>query len=61
MAQAASNLATAPSTGTTPNSGDTAWVLASTCLVLMMTLPGLMLFYGTQRAHILRPPSAALS
>jgi ammonium transporter, Amt family len=30
----------------TLNTGDTAWVLASTCLVLMMTIPGLALFYG---------------
>jgi ammonia channel protein AmtB len=29
------------------DSGDTAWVLTSTVLVLMMTLPGLMLFYGS--------------
>jgi ammonium transporter, Amt family len=28
------------------DSGDTAWILASTALVLMMTLPGLALFYG---------------
>ncbi|QTD56584.1 ammonium transporter [Parasphingorhabdus cellanae] len=28
------------------NSGDTAWVLTSTALVLLMTLPGLALFYG---------------
>jgi Amt family ammonium transporter len=28
------------------NSGDTAWVLTSTALVLFMTLPGLALFYG---------------
>ncbi len=28
------------------NSGDTAWILASTALVLFMTLPGLALFYG---------------
>jgi len=28
------------------NSGDTAWILTSTCLVLMMTIPGLALFYG---------------
>ena len=26
--------------------GDTAWMLASTALVLMMTIPGLALFYG---------------
>jgi Amt family ammonium transporter len=30
----------------TPNSGDTAWMLTSTALVLMMTIPGLGLFYG---------------
>lgn len=30
----------------TLNSGDTAWMLVSTALVLMMTLPGLALFYG---------------
>ncbi|WP_430414648.1 ammonium transporter [Parasphingorhabdus sp.] len=28
------------------NSGDTAWILTSTALVLLMTLPGLALFYG---------------
>jgi Amt family ammonium transporter len=28
------------------NSGDTAWMLTSTALVLMMTVPGLALFYG---------------
>ena len=28
------------------DSGDTAWMLASTALVLMMTVPGLALFYG---------------
>jgi Amt family ammonium transporter len=28
------------------NSGDTAWVLISTALVLLMTIPGLALFYG---------------
>src|SRR5262245_7701477 len=30
----------------TPNSGDTAWMLTSMAIVLMMTLPGLALFYG---------------
>src|SRR5262245_6403317 len=30
----------------TPNSGDTAWMLTSMALVLMMTIPGLGLFYG---------------
>src|ERR1700687_2236352 len=29
-----------------PNSGDTAWMLTSTAIVLMMTIPGLGLFYG---------------
>jgi ammonium transporter, Amt family len=29
-----------------PNKGDTAWVLISSILVLLMTLPGLALFYG---------------
>ncbi len=35
-------------TATTPtlNSGDTAWMLTSSLLVLLMTLPGLALFYG---------------
>lgn len=28
------------------DTGDTSWVLVSTCLVLMMTVPGLALFYG---------------
>ena len=29
-----------------PDSGDTAWVLTASALVLMMTIPGLALFYG---------------
>ncbi len=29
-----------------PDSGDTAWMLTSSLLVLMMTIPGLALFYG---------------
>ena len=34
-------------TGSLPiNSGDNAWLLASSALVLMMTAPGLILFYG---------------
>ena len=38
----------APATAavSTINSGDTAWMLTSTALVLMMTIPGLALFYG---------------
>ena len=46
--------------GTTPpanpiNSGDTAWVLVSSALVLLMTAPGLALFYGgmVRRKNIL--------
>src|SRR3954465_3713579 len=30
----------------TLNSGDTAWMITSSALVLMMTIPGLGLFYG---------------
>jgi ammonium transporter, Amt family len=33
-------------TNCTANSGDTAWMLTSVALVLMMTIPGLGLFYG---------------
>jgi Amt family ammonium transporter len=38
----------APAEEETPalDTGDTAWVLTSTALVLMMTIPGLALFYG---------------
>ena len=37
-----------PTYGTGPffDTGDTAWMLAATALVLFMTLPGLALFYG---------------
>ncbi|MFM7272720.1 MAG: ammonium transporter, partial [Gammaproteobacteria bacterium] len=30
----------------TPDKGDTAWMMTSTLLVIMMTIPGLALFYG---------------
>ncbi len=43
---AISVLGTARADSPTLNSGDTAWVLAATCLVIMMTVPGLALFYG---------------
>ena len=33
-------------TNCSPNSGDTAWMLTSMAIVLMMTIPGLALFYG---------------
>ena len=38
--------ASAPATTPTPNKGDVAWMLVSTALVLMMSVPGLALFYG---------------
>ncbi len=39
--------ATAPAAATpTPNKGDTAWMLTSTALVLLMSVPALALFYG---------------
>ncbi len=51
---AADAAAAAPAAPTEPtligtdkiNSGDTAWMLTSVALVLMMTIPGLALFYG---------------
>jgi Amt family ammonium transporter len=44
---AAAPAAAAPAnSNANPNSGDTAWMLTSTALVLMMTIPGLALFYG---------------
>lgn len=36
----------APQAALVPNKGDTAWMLVSTLLVLLMILPGLQLFYG---------------
>ncbi len=36
----------APAAPATPDTGDTAWMLTSTALVLMMTVPGLALFYA---------------
>jgi Amt family ammonium transporter len=38
--------AAAPAAPPKIDSGDTAWMLTSTALVLMMTIPGLALFYG---------------
>lgn len=38
-------LAQAPASAAS-NSGDTAWIIAASALVLLMTLPGLSLFYG---------------
>jgi Amt family ammonium transporter len=45
-AAAAVPAAAAPAAASAINSGDTAWMLTSTALVLMMTIPGLALFYG---------------
>ena len=52
MQQAAEAVPTAPSSqapataAATINTGDTAWVLVCSILVLMMSIPGLALFYG---------------
>lgn len=43
-ADAASAAAAAPAP--VPNKGDTAWMMVCTLLVIMMTVPGLALFYG---------------
>ena len=46
-AAAAAPAATPPTPPPSPiNTGDTAWMITSTALVLMMTIPGLGLFYG---------------
>src|SRR3569623_407223 len=45
-APAVTESAAAPTTAPTLNSGDTAWRLTSTALVLFMTIPGLALFYA---------------
>ncbi len=43
-ASAPAEAASAPAP--TPNKGDTTWMMLSTLLVIMMTVPGLALFYG---------------
>ena len=43
---AAPGASAAPAPAPTPNKGDMAWMLTSTALVLMMSIPGLALFYG---------------
>ncbi|MDA8129196.1 MAG: ammonium transporter [Betaproteobacteria bacterium] len=45
-AAAAPATAAAPAPAPTPNKGDTSWMLLSTVLVIMMSIPGLALFYG---------------
>ncbi|MGD9923241.1 MAG: ammonium transporter [Pseudorhodoplanes sp.] len=46
LAAAASLVATAAFAEPTVNKGDNAWVMTSAALVLLMTIPGLALFYG---------------
>jgi Amt family ammonium transporter len=36
----------APAPAPTPNKGDTSWMLVATLLVILMSIPGLALFYG---------------
>ena len=43
---AATAAAVSPIPAATVNKGDTAWMMVSTLLVLMMSIPGLALFYG---------------
>ncbi|WP_294636717.1 ammonium transporter [uncultured Aquabacterium sp.] len=45
-AEAASAPAEAAAAEPTPNKGDTTWMMVSTLLVILMTVPGLALFYG---------------
>jgi Amt family ammonium transporter len=46
FAQNADAPETAQATAVLPDPGNTAWMMISTILVLMMTVPGLALFYG---------------
>src|SRR5450631_1562596 len=46
LAVGAAGLAYADTAAPVPNKGDTAWMLTSSALVLMMSIPGLALFYG---------------
>jgi ammonium transporter, Amt family len=45
-APAAAEAASAPAAAPVPNKGDTAWMTVATALVILMTIPGLALFYG---------------
>ncbi len=45
-APALAQAAGAPTPPPQPNKGDTAWMVVATALVLMMSIPGLALFYG---------------
>ena len=44
--EAASAVAAAPVAAPVPNKGDTSWMIVATLLVIMMSIPGLALFYG---------------
>lgn len=44
--EAAPAPAAAPAAAPSANKGDTAWMMVATVLVIMMTIPGLALFYG---------------
>src|SRR6478609_8264214 len=47
VAPAAAAPAAAPAVAApTPNKGDTAWMITATAFVILMTIPGLALFYG---------------
>jgi ammonium transporter, Amt family len=55
LAAGAGGVAVAETAAPVPNKGDTAWMLTSSALVLMMSIPGLALFY----AGMARPKNAA--
>ncbi len=44
--EAVAAVAAAPVAAPVPNKGDTSWMLVATLLVIMMSIPGLALFYG---------------
>ncbi|CAN5867629.1 ammonium transporter [soil metagenome] len=46
VAEAAAASAVVAAPALVPNKGDTAWMMVSTLLVILMTIPGLALFYG---------------
>jgi len=46
VAEAAPAAEAAPVAAPTPNKGDTTWMLTATVLVILMSIPGLALFYG---------------
>lgn len=46
LAQTPTPEAASPPPSPIPNKGDTAWMMISSALVLMMSIPGLALFYG---------------